>query len=451
MIDPHHLATTHPELGRADRLVVGYSGGLDSTVLLHLARTAFPEADLLALHVNHGLSANAGAWQQHCARQCAGWGIPFIAEQVTLLPGGIEASARQARYDVYRRHLRTGHVLLQAHHADDQAETVLFRLLRSAGSQGLAGIPARREWSGGQIVRPLLSCRRAELEGYARHHGLSWVEDESNRDDVYDRNYLRLKVLPLLEQRWPHAVAALCASAARARDDAELLEAWAAESLQAAGERPERIGWSAELSWFVNHSGQRRRHLLRHWARLRGLAVPGDDQLANLSREVLHARRDAAPVLQWRGANLRRYRERLYLLDLRDLQVEAQSSPEETLSWCDFPAPLSLPGGFELCAVADPEGPLVLPGEARLTVRRRQGGERCIPHWRQRSHPLKKLLQEAALEPWLRDRVPLLYCDERLAAVGDLWACKPFTAVGGEGAMSAPRWRLHWHRPGHPG
>lgn len=443
MINPRQLLAAHPELGRAARLVVGYSGGLDSTVLLHLTRAAFPTADLHALHVHHGLSPHADSWQQHCARQCAAWEIPFVAERVTLPPGGIEDSARRARYEVYCRHLRAGEVLLQAHHADDQAETLLFRLLRSGGSHSLAGIPPQRAWGAGQIVRPLLSFRRAELEAYARHHDLSWVEDESNRDDAYDRNYLRLQVLPLLEQRWPHAVAALCASAARAREEAALLDEWAGEQLAAADERTERVGWSIALSWFAGHSVDRWGYLLRHWARLRRLPVPGERMLARLGDDVLCARHDAIPVLQWRGASMRRYRDRLYLLADADLGPTNPSPP----SWQNFPAPLTLADGFELRAMEDPDGPLCLPAGARLTIGYREGGERCIPHWRRHSYPLKKLLQDAALEPWLRDRVPLVYCNDELAAVGDLWACKPFCNTGNRGGVAAPRWRLHWHRP----
>ena len=455
MINPHHLVTAHPELGQAARLVVGYSGGLDSTVLLHLTRAAFPEADLHALHVHHGLSPHADTWQQHCAQQCAAWQIPFVAERVTLPPGGIEDSARRARYNAYRRHLQAGDVLLQAHHADDQAETLLFRLLRSGGSHSLAGIPPQRSWGAGQILRPLLPFRRAELEAYARYHGLSWVEDESNRDDAYDRNYLRLQVLPLLEQRWPHAVTALCTSAARAREEATLLEEWAEEHLEAADERPERVGWSIALSWFADHSEERWGYVLRHWARLRQLPVPGERVLARFGEDVLRARHDTMPVLQWRGASLRRYRGRLYLLAEAELLAEAQLLVEPELgtraasglAWRDFPAPLMLPDGFELRAVQDPNGPFCVPAGAQLTVRGREGGERCTPHWRQHSHPLKKLLQDAALEPWLRDRVPLLYCNGELAAVGDLWVCKPFAVSGNGGGFAAQRWRLHWHRP----
>lgn len=444
MIDSGYLADAYPELGRAARLMVGYSGGLDSTVLLHLARTAFPEMDLCALHVNHGLSPHADSWQQHCAHQCAKWNISFIAVTVVLRPGGIEASARDARYDAYHRHLREGDVLLQAHHADDQAETVLFRLLRSAGSQGLAGIPERRAWGAGQIVRPLLPFRRADLEAYARHHGLRWIEDESNNDDFYDRNYLRLNVLPLLEQRWPHTVAALCTSATQARQDAALLDEWAAENLQAAGERSERVGWSMALSWFDDRSVTRCGYVLRHWARSRNVPVPPEGLLTRLSKDIVQAGRDATPVLQWRGASLRRYRERLYLLPDDGLE----SPTDATLPWTDFPAPLMLPGGFELSAVPDREGSLRLPAGARLAVRYRKGGERCTPHWRQHSHPLKKLLQEIALEPWLRDCVPLVYCDDELAAVGDLWACKPFIAAAeNQDVVNAERWRLRWHRP----
>lgn len=442
MIDPTRFAAAHPELVEARRLLLGYSGGLDSTVLLHLVWAAFPQADLLALHVHHGLSPFADDWQQHCARQCARWGIPFQAERVTLAAGGLEAAARSARYEVYRRHLQAGDLLLQAHHADDQAETVLFRLLRSAGSRGLAGIPASRGLGLGRLLRPLLALRRAELEEYAHHHQLEWIEDESNSEDRFDRNYLRLNVLPLLEQRWPHAITALTTSAANARQDQLLLEEWARESLLEAAERPERVGWSLDLAWFEGRSVVRRNHLLRSWAELRGLPVPGTALLSRFEPELLAARRDARPDLHWRGASLRRFHGRLYLLGE---EVVADRVVSE-LPWPNFPSALTLPDGSELRAYPDSEGPLYLSSLARLVVRFRQGGERCTPHWRDHSHPLKKLLQEVKLEPWLRDRVPLLYCDDEMVAVADLWACKPFTAADTVGRQPGGQWRLCWYR-----
>lgn len=439
MFTPNRFAATHPELGRAKRLLVGYSGGLDSTVLLHLVHHAYPAATVVAVHVNHGLSPHAEAWQRHCASQCTRWGIPLIAESVTLNPAvGVEAAARAARYAVFERQLGPGDLLLQAHHADDQAETVLFRLVRGAGPRGLAGIPANRPLGMGHIVRPLLDQRRAELEHYARERGLSWVDDESNLEAHFDRNFLRLDVLPLLLERWPHAVAGLAASAGWCRDSDALLADLAREDLARAGECAERLGWSLDLDRLGGLEPRRRDNLVRGWARRRALPLPGREALSALTGDLLAARPDANPEVRWPGASLRRHGGRLYLLP------DLPAALLEPLAWSDLSQPLTLPDGFELRATPDPLGPCLLPQGAALAVQWRRGGERCTPAGRQHSRPLKKLLQESNLEPWLRPHIPLVYCAEQLVAVGDLWVCEPFAAPAD--ATQEGRWRFHWHR-----
>ena len=439
MIAPDRFAAAHPELGRANRLLVGYSGGLDSTVLLHLVRHGFPDATVVAIHVNHGLSPRAGNWQRHCASLCARWGVPLVAESVALSPAtGVEAAARAARYAVFERHLGAGDLLLQAHHADDQAETVLFRLVRGAGPRGVAGIPASRALGAGRIVRPLLEHRRAELEHYARERGLSWIDDESNSEARFDRNFLRLDVLPLLLERWPHAVAGLSASAGWCRDSDALLADLAREDLARAGERPERLGWSLDLERLADLAPRRRGNLVRGWARWRALPLPGREALSALARELLAARPDGNPEVRWPGASLRRHAGRLYLLP------DIPATPLEPLLWPDLSQPLALPGAFELRATPDPLGPCLLPEGAALAVHWRRGGERCTPGGRHHSRPVKKLFQESNLEPWLRPHVPLVYCGGQLVAAGDLWVCEPFAASADTAGDC--RWRFQWLR-----
>ncbi|HDQ9214135.1 TPA: tRNA lysidine(34) synthetase TilS, partial [Pseudomonas aeruginosa] len=186
---------------------VAFSGGLDSTVLLHLlAQLARSEAlpALSALHVHHGLQAAADGWPAHCQAVCRSLGIPLRVERVQVAVGGsIEQAARDARYRAFQANLGEGQVLLTAQHLDDQAETLLFRLLRGAGLRGLAAMPASRPLGGGRLCRPLLGVSRAELEAYAQTHRLDWVEDPSNQDPRFSRNYLRREIMPRLASHWP--------------------------------------------------------------------------------------------------------------------------------------------------------------------------------------------------------------------------------------------------------
>lgn len=196
----------HLPPGHRGRWLVGFSGGLDSTVLLHALKTLVDKQSLVAIHINHGLSANADAWQRHCQAVCQRWGLPLHVERVEIAgEGAIEERARKARFEAFAQAMAKGDCLLLAHHRQDQAETVLFRLLRGAGVAGLGAIRPQRSFAGGQILRPLLAVDRADLEAYARAQDLVWVEDESNTNTSFDRNFLRQKILPALRSRWPAA------------------------------------------------------------------------------------------------------------------------------------------------------------------------------------------------------------------------------------------------------
>ena len=209
-------------------VMVGFSGGLDSTVLLHLLANAPGRrpGGLRALHVHHGLQAVADDWQQHCSKLCATWNIPLQLVHVEVprdTGQGLEAAARDARHGAFKAHLHEGEWLALAHHQDDQAETFLLRALRGAGVDGLGAMQALRSFGNGTLWRPLLQVPRSALETYASQHGLHWIEDPSNDSADFDRNFLRLQVLPLLRQRWPHASAAMARSAGLTAQAAELL------------------------------------------------------------------------------------------------------------------------------------------------------------------------------------------------------------------------------------
>jgi tRNA(Ile)-lysidine synthase len=415
-------------------LAVAFSGGRDSTVLLHAAaRAAGRLPALRALHVDHGLHADAPRWRAHCAATCSVLGVPFTALAVDARPArgeSPEAAARAARYAALAGVLAPGEWLLTAHHRDDQAETLLLQLLRGAGVSGLAAMPARARFAGGWLVRPLLDLDRAALAAYAAAHDLAWCEDPDNAGLARDRNFLRHEILPRLAQRWPAAARCLARSAAHCAEADGLLEVLATGDLANLVE-PQR---PAELP--VAALGRlpppRRRLLLRHWLDQLGLPRPGQRVLARIEHEALGAARDRNPRVAWPGGEVRRYRG---LLHARVPEADPTPPPQ---AW-DPATELLLPGGRLRAEPAIGAGlARARLGDQPLTVRPRVGGERLRLPGR-RTRPLKKLLQEAGVPPWRRASLPLVYVGEALAAVADLWVAEPFQAAAGE-----PGLRLRW-------
>ena len=435
------------DLPPARRYRVALSGGLDSTLLLHaLARCDLP-APLEALHLHHGLSPRADHWQAHCEAFCARLGVPLTTRflQVTAVGKGLEDAARQARYRAFDECLGEAELMLLAHHADDQVETLLLRLLRGSGPQGLAGMARQRALGRGQLYRPLLSLTRAQLKAYAEAYQLEWVEDESNADHHFDRNYLRHKVVTPLRERWPAMASAWAQSAALCKESDALLQELARGDLRRVTCFQDSIGPSLgpvlDIEGLAAFTPARRHNVLRYWLQSQHLPPPGRELLNQLDSQFIRGREDAQAHLTWAGLELRRFRRGLYLL--RSQWLEHRPSPESELRILTLePGRHDLPGGGTLTLTWDAkvrtaEGlrPDLLP----LTLTWRRGGERCRPTGRGHSQKLKKLLQDYALEPWWRDLVPLLYSGQELVAVGDLWVCAGF-----EAQHDQPGYRLSW-------
>ncbi|MCV6603838.1 MAG: tRNA lysidine(34) synthetase TilS [Porticoccaceae bacterium] len=412
MFTTDYLAHDLPTLQSARRLYVGYSGGLDSQVLLHALVALLGPKKITALHINHQISPNADAWQTHCAGQCGQLGVSLQAFRVQLEDGdSLELAARNARYQVFEAALEAGDLLLLAHHADDQAETVLYRLLRCSGPRGLAGMPRSRPLGKGQLLRPLLEVTRADIHDYAREQSLHWVEDESNQQLDYDRNFLRHQVTPPIQQRWPDLPKRLAQVAALCADSDELNRQLAAQDLQIADQRQERLGVSIEQQTLTQLNQLRRHNLIRFWLEQNGYAMPAKKRLERIHRELLDARVDANPVIDFGDCQLRRYNQRIYLLP----PLPSPPDPTTEITW-DGKQPLHIEGCGQLTASE--------PFSRPVSVRFRQGGERCQPEGRNNSQSLKKLLQEYRLEPWLRGRVPLIYGanSEKIVAVSGLFS-----------------------------
>jgi len=409
---------------------VALSGGLDSTVLLHLlaqlaARDALPP--ISAIHVHHGLQAVADAWPEHCQRFCDSLGVPLQVTYVQVDDGAsLERAAREARFAAFAAALGEGECLLTGQHRDDQAETVLFRLFRGAGVRGLSGMAASRPLGAGVLLRPLLGAGRAELERYARSHGLSWVEDPSNASDDYDRNYLRNRVLPGIVQRWPAAVEIIARSAGHLAEADGLLGELAQNDLISAGARNEYIGMqlpSLAIAALTELSEPRQRNALRHW--LAPLARLPDSAHWAGWQDLRDAREDAEPIWRLADGELRRAHGRLWWLANPWLGFVSTNQ-----TWRDPLQPLSLPDNGSLRFDGKPPG-------GPLEVRYREGGEVMLLAGRGSRAP-QRPLQQAAVPAFLRGRLPLLWRADELLGVALL---PDLRVEAGQG------WTLRWTPP----
>lgn len=293
------------------QLIVGFSGGLDSTVLLHLlASSSSLHHRLVAVHVNHGISPNALSWQEHAARFCLGMGVPFSAHSVRIHQrANLEEEARKARYGVFSSLTASDACVILGHHLDDQAETLLLNLFRGAGVDGLAAMPQWGHCGAGDLFRPLLSCSRKQLEDYARAYQLSWIEDESNQDLHYSRNLLRHQIIPLLEKKWPGVAKNIARTALHCQQARANLEALAQVDCEALLTEDKALRLAPLKEW----TEERRANAVRFWLKEQGLPLPGTRTFLRLINEVLLARDDAMPLVSWGGIEVRRYRGCFYL------------------------------------------------------------------------------------------------------------------------------------------
>ncbi|MDF3930234.1 tRNA lysidine(34) synthetase TilS [Pseudomonas putida] len=406
---------------------VAFSGGLDSTVLLHLlAEYARNHASppLRAIHIHHGLQAAADAWPTHCQAICDNFDVELQVIHVQVSPGAsLEQAARDARYAAFRQVLGPGDILFTGQHRDDQAETLLFRLLRGAGLRGLAAMPGQRALGQGSLVRPLLACSRQHLQDYAQAQGLTWIEDPSNVDTQFARNYLRGEVMPQLQQRWPQASQNFARAAEHLGEALGLLDELAQEDLALAG-KGAPLAWpgldSLDLAALLALSPARQRNALQYWLSQR-TRLPDTRHWAGWA-DLRDAGADARPVWRLADGRLVRSHGRIWWLSGDWLQ-----QPAGSLAWPDPDGLLRLPGNgcVRLVGAAVPSG---------LRIAYRQGGEMLEVPGRGR-RDLKRLLNEQQVPHFLRSRLPLLYHGECLLAVANL-----------PGLVQADC-QLHWQLP----
>ncbi len=415
-LNPKTLAQILAASSTHKKYLLAYSGGLDSHVLLHLMANIREHSDigLRAIYVNHGLQKQAGCWAKHCGEVCAALSVPYDTVALGLQETSgesLEALARHARYQVLAEALQTDEVLLTAQHGDDQAETLLLQLFRGAGVDGLAAMPSCTKFGKGLLMRPLLDYSRRDIETYAQANQLNCIQDPSNQDQRFDRNFLRQSIMPQLQQRWQGISNVLSRVAEHQAEAKSLLDEYAAQDLEKIQntEKDQLL-----IPGLLKLSKNRQKLLVRYWIKQQGYLQLSAKKLAHLFSDVIGARVDAAPVISWTGSDtkteIRRYQDRLYIME-----ALAKFDASQVIPW-DLKQPLYLE---EIGVTLYPEGIKgSLPKtKGAVTVRFRQGGE-TIYSPRQGMHvPLKKLFQDAEIPPWWRSRVPLLYKGEQLVFV----------------------------------
>jgi len=446
MFDP--VATLLALTGPRPRVAVAFSGGVDSTVLAHaLARRRRDFAGLRLLHVDHGLQPASGDWSRHCARMARQLRLPFIGLDATIRRRrgeSPEAAAREARYALLAMVLEPGEVLVTAQHRDDQVETLLLQLLRGAGVPGLAAMPPIARFGAGYIARPLLGESREAIENQARLHRLQWVEDPSNMETQFARNFLRARVLPVIRANWPGADEAIARSARHMAEAGRLLAALADADLARAAD-----GDGVNVAALRALPAARRRNALREYISRRGIDPPSTAQMREIAQGLLAARADAQPEVRWQGAVLRRRAGRL-LLEVNSHEAKAAHADLVSKSWHwkrDRECVLNR-AGDTLALVDDIAGPIDLQKlPPSIEIRARAGGEKLRPAAGARLQSLKKLIQAARITVEERTRLPLLFGESPnggLIAAGDRWIDASIAAND----KSRRRARLQWTRRG---
>ncbi|WP_161787340.1 tRNA lysidine(34) synthetase TilS [Endozoicomonas numazuensis] len=415
-------------------VVMAFSGGVDSTVLLHLLvclRDKGEIESLSAIHVHHGLSGNADSWADHCLSVCQQWEVPLQVVRVSLEHSSdLERQAREARYTAFEGCLPEGGCLVMGHHQDDQAETVLFRLLRGSGLDGVAGMPVSRELGSGVLFRPLLSITRQVVENYAENVGLKFVEDESNQDQRFRRNFLRHNLMPQIEAAWPGVSSRLAQFSEDVSEVNQLLFQQTKEMAEKVIEAPPNTLWGgcsvidvASLSSIDRASAQR---VLRYWLAANHLKMPDRVLLNSVFSDVMDASPDAEPVVQFEDHQLRRFAGKLVLI----CQFEHKERSELKWSW-DQDQAYELPfSGGRLSVING--GEVRLPGGAVRILFRSQvpAGMKVAVKGRAGRKSIKRWLQEYKVPPWVRDVIPFIFHGNELIAlpgifVTEHYACEP--------------------------
>lgn len=413
------------------RTIVAFSGGVDSLCLLSLAASL--DNSVLALHVNHGLDADADKWEQLCRQHTEKLGVMFECFKVKVdTKGSIEENARKARYSVFEKVLQENELLLLAHHADDQMETVLFNLFRGTSIPGLVAMPRVRKLGKARLFRPLLDVPRKRILEYCKFRGLKWIDDPSNQDKAFDRGYLRHSLIPIIEERWPNFRATILKGIGRDEELRQSIESIAQNDLIDC-----QSSWGLKSSGLFKLTNSRRDSLFRYWIAKEGFPQPTSGILRALYTDVLMAKPDSEPCISWSGCEIRRFKDNLVL------KTQNNFIPSKDRVDLNPSSSLKIAGGF-LRTVKKKGSGLRVPGLDRdLSIKFRQGGESMRVDGKRKI--LKKVLQELGVPPWLRDRLPLIYLGDTLVAIPGIpsWSTLPIV-VSEQSAKPCEDGLLFW-------
>ena len=411
------------------RVWIAYSGGMDSSMLLHLfARNMRKlESEITAVHVNHNLSPFSESWASHCRTICEKENIEFkeISINARKIKGcSQEAYARELRYSALEEVIGKSDLLLTAHHKNDQAETLIQQLMRGAGPEGLAGMPKIKKFGHGWLARPLLEYTREQVKDYVKIHGVKWIEDESNLNTDIDRNFIRSHVIPCLQQRWPSAVEIMSRSARHQSDVVDLLKEIAAYDLEITrGDKPDILN----ISQLKKLTETRMRNIIRYWLKQNNHQPPSAVVMDNIIKELIYAGKDRMPCIKWHATEIRRYRDNIYVM-----KPFKRPQADTFISW-NMDKPLDIDYGNLVATRVTGRGIRTESINGNMVeVCFRNGGEKIRLTGRKGTHEVKKLFQEYGVPPWLRSRVPLLYVDGKLAAVTGYWIDECFSAKSSE-------------------
>ena len=406
------------QLTTKNKFLIAYSGGMDSHVLLHCMhqiRCKNSQIKLRAIHIHHGLSPNADSWVTHCQSICADLNIELIVKSIDINSKpdrhkhSLEALAREARYQEFAQILAADEDLLTAHHADDQAETVLLQLFRGCGPKGLSAMPEHKTLGLGDLLRPFLDFNRSVLHTYAQQNALHWIYDESNEIISYDRNFVRHKLMPIITARWPKITATLARSASHCACTCDLLDNLAQQDyLLTQGSKINTLS----VCKILTLSQPRQNNLIRYWLQKLNLSIPSSIKLQHIITNVLHARADAKPLVHWHNTEIRRYRDDLYAMR----PLANTIPPNYAIPW-DGENDLKLPNNLGVLSVKVLKN--IVVDNKNITVRFRGKGDRYKVQGRIGTHSLKKLLQEKGIPPWERNYVPLIFQNDKLIYIFD--------------------------------
>ena len=431
ILDSCHLSST----GKTPSVIVAYSGGLDSSVLLYAAVQLKKQnkiSELSAAHVNHGLQSHADDWQNHCEQVCEKYQLPLKTTRLNLTEKNqlSEADARKGRFQFLEKLIEKGQTILFAHHLDDQVETLLFRLFRGTGMHGMTGIPDSRKFGKGLALRPLLKFSRHELLDYAKLHKLEWIEDPSNLQSEYRRNFIRNDVLSLIRSKWLSVSQSIAQFSTIAKQQVEILDEVAEKDLLDLNITSESLC----LNKLIELSSARQNNLLHFWVRKITNQSPSFGEIGevfkqlNFSTGVIVDPEKSIKVKVSSGW-IRSYNQRLYFCP-----AEEPEPAKKTHVWTNLEEPLELKNGLSICCdiiknVSSENLLVIRKPEAKevVNVRARVGGENAHPCYRQHSTELKKIYQELKVPPWKRKWLPLIYYDNQLVAVPDIFVSKNYS------------------------